>query len=821
MTKQRSLLRLVAAAVVALNHAPAHETRAQTEAAPPDQRLESFASELERLRVENHIPGMAIAIVKDDALVFTRGFGMADVEHEIPVTPETRFAIGSTTKAFTATLVGMLVDDGRVHWDDPVERYLPYFKLAVQTGDTGDKETGKEEGDQEQATLRDLLSHRTGFPRMSLLWANGALSSDEILHQAVHAEPFAPLRERWYYNNVMYLAAGTAAATAAGSDWSSLIRARILEPLHMDATKTSLHACYGKRDTARAYSWDEDADKLLPAESAAQSERVDSVAPAGALCSTALDMAKWLRFLLADGVADDKPLISEESLKQTWTPQIVLGGGAGYGMGWIRRDWRGQPLLLHDGALPGGYSTLVALLPESHLGFVVVTNLFPTVFPSLVLAQVTEALLGSPGAQPTSGEGEDFAPYLGRYVANFATFSNEVFTVREQNGRLALDIPSQMVFELKPPDEEGKRYFALTDQIAVSFETGKNGSVSALEIYQAGMEFEAQREGVKIEPEIDLDELQKYLGTYATEAGEPRLRLEVANQRLAMRMIDRGLLFDLHAPDTTGRWTARANPNLGIAFEQAPDGTIAAVTVWQPGRSSTVRLVRVDAEDSKLPTADEIVALREKTGALTSSGPKSLKTSGTIRFPQSAVEGRFTVTVAGHDRQRADVDLGRYGQIRSAIDGDRAWTDSGNLMEPFRELHGDRLEQARLSHPAVLSGDWRQYFDSVRVLRAGEVDGRKTYVIKLESGDLPPTKLDVDAETGDLLRIEQSVVTPVGGLPVTTLLEDYREVHGLRLPYRRIESNEQTGKTVYVIDKVEADIPLPDDFFVLRPQGDR
>ncbi len=166
--------------------------------------------------------------MREGKLIFARGFGLANVADKTPVTPETRFFIGSTTKAFTATLVGMLVDEGVMRWDDPADRHLPYFKLAVDSDDPAAR-----------ATLRDLLSHRTGFPRMSMLLANGVLSPEEILRQASQAEPFSRFRQRFHYNNEQYLAAGWAAAAAAGRPWDELTRSRILNPLGMTNTEPS------------------------------------------------------------------------------------------------------------------------------------------------------------------------------------------------------------------------------------------------------------------------------------------------------------------------------------------------------------------------------------------------------------------------------------------------------------------------------------------------------------------------------------------------------------------------------------------------------
>ena len=224
---------------------------AQSVAAPPAaptlaERLDRLAAEFDRNRIDLHVPGAVLAIVRGEEVIFARGFGVADVEKKTPVTPETRFFIGSTTKAFTATLVGMLVDEGRMQWDDPVEKYLPEFKLEVQSKDPNDR-----------ATLRDVLSHRTGFTRMGLLETNTGLSSDEILRRASSAEAMAPFRQRFLYNNEHYLAAGSAAAVAAGTSWHALVKARILDPLGMAATRTSVREAWNDPRTARGYWWDE------------------------------------------------------------------------------------------------------------------------------------------------------------------------------------------------------------------------------------------------------------------------------------------------------------------------------------------------------------------------------------------------------------------------------------------------------------------------------------------------------------------------------------------------------------------------------------
>lgn len=166
------------------------------------------------------LPAAALAIVCSEEMILARGFGVGGIEKKTPVTPDTPFLIGSATKAFTAPLVAMLVDEGRMPWDDPVEKYLPKYKLA---GRSNDPKTG--------TTLRDLLSHRTGLTRTGFLEIIRGLSPDEILRRASSVEALAPFRQRFLYNHVHYPAAGSASGVAAGTSWHALMQERLLAPL--------------------------------------------------------------------------------------------------------------------------------------------------------------------------------------------------------------------------------------------------------------------------------------------------------------------------------------------------------------------------------------------------------------------------------------------------------------------------------------------------------------------------------------------------------------------------------------------------------------
>ncbi|MDH5781392.1 MAG: serine hydrolase [Dehalococcoidia bacterium] len=761
-----------------------------------EQRLDLLVEQLEQQREALHVPGMAIAVVKDDEVVLAHGFGVTNIDTETPVTPETIFAIGSSTKAFTATLVGMLVDEGKMDWDNPITDYLPYFQLNIESDD-----------ENVETTIRDLLCHRTGYPRMGLLFASGEIPREEVLRAATVAEPYTQFREKFYYSNVMYMAAGVAAARAAGTDWDILIAERIFEPLVMESTSTSISQAQTDPRLSLGYLWDED----LQAYKHKPMRNVDNIGPSGSINSNVLDMAQWLRLQLGMGQYEGLRLISEEQLRETWTSQIEITEGVSYGLGWMLREWEGQPVVEHGGNIDG-FSAEVALLPESNLGFVLLTNASVTPLQQQSINMVWEALLGEWKDADATDTTEDYEPYIGKYIANFGQFQDTEFTVLVQNDRLAIDVPGQQIFELKEPDEEGKWYFVISDEIAISFERDDTGNVIGMKLYQAGLTFELPKKGAEVKPEIPLEELQKYLGSYRSEELGITVEVLIQNNRLAIDWPGE-MTYELYPPDEQGIWVFRVSERFTLRFNETLDGQIESLTYYQDDKEYL--MPRAEAE--LMPTVEEILALRNTESRKAAIGKMGdYQVNGTIHSVQSGVKGTFTMYVSSNGRYRIDSDYGRYGYSRTAVNGDQAWVESS--FGPFDELHGKLLEQAKMGHPAVMDGDWRDYYDSISVLRPDNLNGRKVYILQLKHGELPPETIFIDAASGDTLKSVVVAIQEGGiGIPITTVYEDYRKVHGLRMPFRSISSNEQSGRTIIQWEKIEVNLSFDDDFFILTP----
>ncbi len=760
------------------------------------QRLERLTETLEEARVEAHVPGMSLAVVLDDEIVYARGFGFADLEQERPATPETIYPIGSTTKAMTATLAGMLVDEGKLDWDDAVTDYLPYFDLDVRSED-----------EDAACTLRDLLSHRHGFARMGMLWVGGEATREKILRTAAGAEPFDDFRAGFHYCNVTYLAAGMAVGVADETTWDEMMVDRLFTPLSMEATTLAKADVVEDPRLAVGYRW-EAADEAHVRERFA---RLDPIGPAGSVNSNVLDMAQWVRLLLGRGEVDEMRLISESSLRETWSPQIPIGGDRTYGLGWMLGSWGGSGMVEHGGNI-GGFSAEVGLLPERGLGFVLLTNLSMASLQQSSLGIVFEALLGDWEEETPIEAGAPAAiaydEFGGTYVANFASFRDEEFEVRVQESGLALHIPSQQTFALRDPDAEGRWEFALTDTIAITFDRDDAGAVVGLTLHQGGYSFEVPKKGVAASGGADPEELARYGGTYRLEGGDKEIELSVRGGRLVME--DRGMLLAFEDPGEDGRANLRARPEQGATFQFDESGRVIALLFH--GDAGDRLFERLQGDDEvELPTVAEVLELRnveQRMQLLAKRG--GTRVTGEVWIAQAGLRGEVTVLTSGENLSTR-LDFGEFGVthiVRTESSAARY-----TPMEGVRELKGLERAQLGLEHPRVQEGDWREVFDSARVVRADELDGKSVWVVRLVSGELPPLDYWVDAENGDLLRIDMSTVEGPLRIPTTTTYHDFEEIEGFRRAKRVEAVNPASGRTVMTFDSLESGLELADDAF--------
>lgn len=452
----------------------------------PDQAegLKKLQAEIEENRQKMFVPGASLAVIKDDKVILLRGFGYRDLKTKAPVTPDTLFAIGSTSKAFTSMLMAMAVDEGKVKFTDRPGQYLPYFRMS-------DPETDK------AMTISDMLSHRSGLPRTDLILFAGDLSAEEMIWNVTRATPTAKLGAKWQYQNVMFVAAGEILRTVFGQPWGDLVRQRITEPLGMKRTNTSVPQTLQDPDHSHGYDGSP-AMKELPMRDIA------SAAPAGAINSSARDMAEWIRFLLRKGEIGGKKLVSEESYAELFKPRITVGGPLKYGYGWFIDDWNGHAVYQHGGNIDG-FNAQVAMMPDQSLGMVLLTNVSAGPLTDYSMKQVWKDLVGEPVAKITGVELKNPDQEVGTYRLEVAKLD---FVVTHEGNKLFVKPTGQPKMEMIPL---GDRKYTLAppapEKVFMTFSPDKeNPKLAECLFEQDGQKF-VMKQPKPYEAPISVDEL--------------------------------------------------------------------------------------------------------------------------------------------------------------------------------------------------------------------------------------------------------------------------------------------------------------------------
>jgi CubicO group peptidase (beta-lactamase class C family) len=331
------------------------------------------------------VPGLAIAVVRHDTVIYARGFGVREQGRPEPVDEHTLFAIASTTKAMTAAGLGMLIDEGRIDWDDLVSKHLPGLQI-------GDAYVTRE------LTVRDLLTHRSGIARSDNLWIAAPFDRAEVLRRARYLPQSNGFRTTYGYQNIMYIAAGELLGAVADTSWDDFIEQRIFWPLGMTRSTTRA-AVVASRDNVASSHIRSDGEI-----EAVERRNYDNIGGAGAAFSSVHDMAQWLRMHLNGGTYRGMRLLDEATLREIHSPQTVMRSDTvgqrlfptthfrAYGLGWNLQDYHGHKLVHHSGSL-NWTRTQVGMVPEEGIGVVVIANLSSSNLQHALMYRVLDALM--------------------------------------------------------------------------------------------------------------------------------------------------------------------------------------------------------------------------------------------------------------------------------------------------------------------------------------------------------------------------------------------------------------------------------------------
>jgi CubicO group peptidase (beta-lactamase class C family) len=375
------------AVVVPAGQSVAPPPNATSRAADP-AGFEGFDEYVAGVMREWKVPGVAVGVIRDGKVVLARGFGYRNVEKQMPVTSQTLMAIGSNSKSFTVTLLGILSDEGRLDWDAPVRTYLPDFEL-------------KDDVASKLMTPTDLVTHRSGLPRHDSLWYGRAFSRKDLYQRLRYLEPSATFRQRYQYNNLMFMTAGYLIEQITQESWDASIKQRIFTPLGMTHSNTSVRDLAPSADHSLAYMIRDGQVLAVPF------RNIDAVAPAGSINSNVDDMLRYVQMHIDQGAFEGKAIISKrfavrmQSLHSAPAltldldaPKYTETGPAGYGLGVGVGSYRGHKLVNHGGGIDGFISSM-SWMPDDRLGVVVLSNLGGNnPVPGIIMANAYDRLLG-------------------------------------------------------------------------------------------------------------------------------------------------------------------------------------------------------------------------------------------------------------------------------------------------------------------------------------------------------------------------------------------------------------------------------------------
>ncbi len=439
---------------------------------------------VETLLRDWRVPGLALAVVQNGAVVHEKGYGLAVVEKKTPVTTRTTFAYGSLTKSLTTLLLHSLAAEGKLAWDKPVRDQLPGFKLSDPVAS-------------EHATPRDLVSHRTGMPRHDAMWAGlpAPPSREELVERLRFLPASASFRSTYQYNNLMFLTAGMLAAQAAGSTWEAALQARVLEPLGLGKIAPNRAMAVGNPELATSYvskdkGWE--AVTMLPG--------LDAIGPAGAAAGSIEELSRYLRIHMNEGKIDGRQALPEAFFRAMQTPHTPMPATGtdspfqaqqSYGMGLFLGQYRGRAMVYHTGTI-GGYHAILWWLPAEKLGVAVLLNRVERAVPHILCLTLADRMLGLPAtdwngvykrnvAPPAAPlrrvEGTKAAHALGGYAGEYEHGGYGRVTVSESGDGLRL-VRAGQTLELKHWHFDT---FAAGRE-RVTFLTNADGAVGALRI---------------------------------------------------------------------------------------------------------------------------------------------------------------------------------------------------------------------------------------------------------------------------------------------------------------------------------------------------
>ncbi|HKX29578.1 MAG TPA: serine hydrolase domain-containing protein [Blastocatellia bacterium] len=755
--------------------------------------LAAIEKSIEEKRRELGVPGLAVAIVKDDRVIFERGFGSRDVEQNRPVTPETLFPIGSCTKAFTAMAALIGADEKKLALDDSPRKYLPYFKLQDPEADA-------------LVTIRDLLRHSSGLDQTDLTWRTGVLTRQEVIKVAGRARPTAKVHERFQYQNVMYSAAGETVAVANKSTWEELMVNLFFKPLGMKSSNTSVPEMQKAADFSSGYLLQKTTATRTP------TRVLTNIAPAGAINSNVRDMAQWVRMMLGRGQFEGKRIVSEQGFEELTKKQIAFGPD-GYGFGWVIGDWNRHQILWHNGSI-NGFNSLVALMPDQKLGFVILTNVTVSSLPQTVQETIWTHLVGKPPAPAVEAAAKpSVAPSheAGRYaVGNFT------IEVVFKEGKLRAIAPSQPEYPLT--NIGGRKYQLGAPAPAGFYMTFRpiKGSETETEAF-----LEQPHGNIVLikQPEPDsAAAVAIYNGPHKELLGRYELDhrfMEIALHQGRIVLIVPGQpAYTLVEKEKDLFGAAELPDAYRMVVKRDSAARVVAVLMKQPEGELEFKRSSNAGPPKIALSVDEVMArVVEAAGGETNLRRHwSMVTVLELELENQGLTGEVTVSARKPNASATSTTLialgKKIGTTRSYFDGIQGSEESS--FSPSTAYQDQQLEDVRIASDFYEPLNWKTLYKEVRIKELSRIENEEVYVVVKTPEKGHPITDYYSARTFLLLRRDRTVSS---SMTISATYSDYRTVEGVNFAFQSATQQPGLGRVVAHLVEVQFNVEIPDAAF--------
>ena len=561
---------------------------------------------LQKVLKDRKAAGFAVAVISKDKIIYSKGFGYRDNEQKLPVTTNTLFAIGSCTKAFTASLLGSLNKEGKLELDKPATEYLPELKFFKDEMNNS-------------ITVRDIMCHRTGLPRHDYSWyLFNTASRDSLLKRIQYQEPTAPVRQTWQYNNFMFLAQGMISEKLMGKSWEQNVKEKIFTPLGMNSSNFSVHDLAKMSDASLGYVVFK--DSIIKK---TDYYDINAMGPAGSINSNVNEMANWVITWINGGKFNGKEILPSNYVNQAMSSQMVVGAAlpdkevpdaflSNYGFGWFLSSYRGHYRVEHGGNIDG-FSASTSFFPSDSIGIIVLTNQNGSAVPGIVRNTIADRLFGlnkidwnqrANDAQAkakaaakdaekkiTSNKKQGTKPshklndYPGLFnnpgYGTIEIFSkNDSLFFRSRNGDAFLRHYHYDFFELFPIDKKEGVDTTGPAQLKIQYHMNAAGDINILTLpIQAGLK-DIEFNRIPKPKEITKADLEKFVGDYELRPNV-LAKFYIKGEKTLYAFIEGQPEYEL-VPVEKNKFELKIMKGYSVLFDENEKGEITACSFIQP-----------------------------------------------------------------------------------------------------------------------------------------------------------------------------------------------------------------------------------------------